>query len=270
MEKQISVLNSNEVSVPEFRKSIMDFQERMVQLPGVRFDEDAGEYKHAFFDGGYVRTMIAPKDNIFITKIHKKKHPFFLLTGEVSILSEKGAVRIKAPYQGMTEVGTKRVVYAHEETTWVTVHATDKTDLADIEEEVIAKSFEECDEANANSFVQLLRSQTAIIIAAEKDGFWSDWTEEQQKLYVSGDWEAFSRSRGYTDEEIKDFKVWIRLMLEGFGRGINSIVVIGAQTVDAAIKNLEKDKQNEIEKSSHLPNEVADAYVEFLSKQGGR
>jgi hypothetical protein len=34
-------------------------------------------------------------------------------------------------------------VYAHEDTVWVTVHLTNSTDLAEIEEEIIAKDFAE-------------------------------------------------------------------------------------------------------------------------------
>jgi hypothetical protein len=51
--------------------------------------------------------------------------------------------RIKAPHVGITKAGTQRVVYTHEATRWATVHETEETDLAKIEAEVIAKSFDE-------------------------------------------------------------------------------------------------------------------------------
>jgi hypothetical protein len=44
-----------------------------------------------------------------------------------------------APYTFVSEVGTKRVVHALEETIWTTVHVTDETDLEKIEDYVIAK-----------------------------------------------------------------------------------------------------------------------------------
>jgi len=75
-------------------------------------------------------------------------------------------------------------------------------------------------------FISLLKSQTAKIIAAEKDGFWSDWTPFQQEMYASGDWETFSRSRGYTEEEIRDFRDWISLMIEGFGGGLIALKLL--------------------------------------------
>ena len=45
-----------------------------------------------------------------------------------------------------------------------------------------------------------------ITVRAEKPGYRADWTPEQQRLYDAGDWEAFSRSRGYTEAEIDDFR----------------------------------------------------------------
>ena len=41
------------------------------------------------------------------------------------------------------------------------------------------------------------------------------WTKEQQDLYMSGDWEAFSKSRGYTKEEIANLKSWIKMKEDG-------------------------------------------------------
>ena len=61
----------------------------------------------------------------------------------MSIFSQDGIERISAPYHGITQAGTKRAIYTHTECVFVTVHATDKLNIEDIEEEVIAKS---CDD----------------------------------------------------------------------------------------------------------------------------
>jgi hypothetical protein len=53
-------------------------------------------------------------------------------------------VRVKAPYSGITMAGTKRIIYTHEDTVWITVHVTKETDLVKIEEQVIAKTYAEC------------------------------------------------------------------------------------------------------------------------------
>ena len=37
------------------------------------------------------------------------------MKGDISIFSEDGVKRIQAPFHGITEAGTKRVLYVHEE-----------------------------------------------------------------------------------------------------------------------------------------------------------
>ena len=99
--------------------------------------------KESFADGCYIREVFNPAKELLITKIHKKQHPFFLLSGEMSILTEDGIKHLKAPYHGITEPGTKRVIYTHTDCVFVTVHATDKKNTKEIEEEVIAKDFDD-------------------------------------------------------------------------------------------------------------------------------
>jgi hypothetical protein len=78
---------------------------------------------HNFCDGVYCRKFVLPKDAVVVSKIHAKENWFLLFSGEVSIASHDGTVkRIKAPWLSVTEPGTKRVVYAHEEAVMYTFH----------------------------------------------------------------------------------------------------------------------------------------------------
>ena len=52
-----------------------------------------------------------PEGLVISTKIHQKNHPFFVMKGECSVYTEKGCRRIKAPYHGITEAGTKRLLF---------------------------------------------------------------------------------------------------------------------------------------------------------------
>jgi hypothetical protein len=49
------------------------------------------------------------------------------------------------------------------------------------------------------------------ISQAEKDSDPSTWTQEETDAYQSGDYETFSRLRGYTEEEIKAYKRYQKL-----------------------------------------------------------
>lgn len=107
--------------------------------------EDPFPLTHTFTPGIYCREVAAPKGMLIVTKIHKTEHPIFMLKGEVSILTEEGVKRVKAPCMMISPIGVKRVVYTHEDTVWINVHAnpSDTADLVKIEDALIAKSYDE-------------------------------------------------------------------------------------------------------------------------------
>ena len=99
--------------------------------------------KHSFGDGCYVREWESPAGMLVVSKIHKVAHPYFILRGDVSVVTETGIERIKAPYYGITPRGTKRVLYTHEPTLWVTVHVTESKDVDEIEREIICTDIDD-------------------------------------------------------------------------------------------------------------------------------
>tara|TARA_R100000152_G_C6764851_1_gene189545 strand:+ start:398 stop:961 length:564 start_codon:yes stop_codon:yes gene_type:complete len=133
-------------SKKQFRKAVVKVEEKMKQskrsLTGNDI-EKSNPLKHSFADGCYIREVFNPKGELIVTRIHKKTHPFFLLKGEMSILSEDGEKRIKAPHYGITKSGTKRIIYSHEDCVFVTVHATSNKNISDIEEEVVTDNYKE-------------------------------------------------------------------------------------------------------------------------------
>ena len=150
-------VTAKEISpITEFRNKIQEFEEKMSQVPGAhRGDWDKCPLKHTFADGIYIREIFMPKGMLIVSKIHKAKHPYFVLKGDLSVLTEEGEVRIIAPYSGLTPAGTKRLLYIHEDTVWITVHATEETDLEKIEEDIIAKSFDELPERKTEDIPEL-------------------------------------------------------------------------------------------------------------------
>jgi len=125
------------------RKGLSKLEQFMAKLPGAKFGDEIAPLKHTFADGCYIREITMPKGMLLTSKIHKIKHPYFILKGDCSVLTETGVVRLKAPFHGITMPGTKRLLYIHEETVWVTVHVTRKTDLKEIEKDIVAKTYEE-------------------------------------------------------------------------------------------------------------------------------
>jgi len=128
----------------EFQDGIKKVEEKMSvsEYSIDKKDIDAfNPIKHSFGDGLYVREIFNPAGELIITKIHKYNHPYFLLSGEMSILDKDGEKRIVAPHYGITKAGTKRIIYAHTDCIFVTVHVTNKTDIDEIEKDVISENF---------------------------------------------------------------------------------------------------------------------------------
>lgn len=95
---------------------------------------------HAWCDGVYCRRFFLEKDAAVVSKVHKKQNWFLLYEGDCQIYDGNGnSVRIKAPYLMVTEPGTKRIVYAHEDTTIYTFHGNpdNETDLELLEQRYI-------------------------------------------------------------------------------------------------------------------------------------
>ncbi len=114
---------------------------------------------HRFARGLYARELFIPKGVIAIGKIHKYGHISIFSKGRISVMDEQGIViEITAPFSMVSIPGVRRVAYAHEDTVWTTVHATDITDIEKIEEEFIAKSFEDVPalEAQVNLLMEKL------------------------------------------------------------------------------------------------------------------
>lgn len=138
-EREVDVMTfANQFDDPTVRGQIDKLEQMMRQFGGVTI-----EPKHHFAKGLYAREIFIPKGTLLTGKIHKSEHLNIISKGEISVLTEAGPQRIKAPFTIVSMPGTKRVGYAHEDTVWTTIHATEETDLEKIEAELIAESFDD-------------------------------------------------------------------------------------------------------------------------------
>lgn len=78
---------------------------------------------HRFTPGLYIREILMPKGAIVISRIHKTTHPFVVSKGRAAVMDEHGRVtQISAPHTGITQPGTRRVLFIHEDCIWTTFH----------------------------------------------------------------------------------------------------------------------------------------------------
>lgn len=99
--------------------------------------------EHDFSFGVYARVMYAPKDTLFVGKLHKYPQINLLRQGDLSVLVNGKIQRLKAPFAFGAPAGVKRIGYVHSDVIWVTIHGTHLKDLDEIENCFIAQDEQE-------------------------------------------------------------------------------------------------------------------------------
>jgi len=121
------------------RDKVLRLEEALLAHPETHLAEDV---RHHFAPGVYMRELRIPKGAMLTGKIHRTAHLNILAKGDISVLTEHGVKRLVAPCVIESSPGIKRAGYAHEDCVWITVHPTTETNLAKLEEQLIAPSFE--------------------------------------------------------------------------------------------------------------------------------
>jgi hypothetical protein len=127
------------------REGILYMEEVLTGVTEPGENTDLFPLQHRFADGVYAREIFLPKGSVVIGKIHKFGHLNLITCGHVSVLTEFGVDEFTAPYTFVSKPGTKRVVYAHEDTVWTTFHGTQHTDVDAVEADIICKTFADYD-----------------------------------------------------------------------------------------------------------------------------
>lgn len=138
-----ALIEAAEKTPDQMRASILKLESAMLAMP----KEQQVEFplEHFFVPGVYMRTLFMPKNAVLTGKIHKTHHFFILLSGEITIWNGGGMVRVKAPKILKSVPGTKRAIFAHEESLLMNVHhnPSDEQDTDKIDDVFTVQSFEE-------------------------------------------------------------------------------------------------------------------------------
>jgi hypothetical protein len=115
------------------RSPVWMLQDAMATLPQVELDTE-----HYFADGMYLRSLPRPAGTLIVGKVHKKEHFYMVLAGAVTVTDgDAPAITLRAPAIVVSQPGTKRAVYALEDSVCCTVHRTDSRDLDAIEADLV-------------------------------------------------------------------------------------------------------------------------------------
>jgi len=106
------------------KKSELDFLQTVKRLQEMMIPVrcDMPEAEHYFAPGMYGRKLIIPAGMLVVGKIHKHSHFMMVAKGHALVVSEHDKHEVKAGEIYVSKVGAKRVVFAFEDTVFITVH----------------------------------------------------------------------------------------------------------------------------------------------------
>ena len=139
------------------RSKLLEFEKLLIEnTDGENIVSNNGEIvhceqfplKHSFADQVYVRQMDMKKDTLVVGAVHNHLHVWFLLTGELTVVTDSSQEDYVAPCYVIAQPGVKRVIYAHEDSIFVNIHKnpTNTQDIKELETNIVSKNYEEYEE----------------------------------------------------------------------------------------------------------------------------
>ena len=143
----------NSELIVSFRKKLIDIESALMEkVDGVNIvaeqDSHLFPLKHTFGDSTYARQMSMHRDSWCIGKIHKQDHIWFLLKGKITVVTDGEIVDHEAPCYTTAKSGAKRLIYAHEDSIFVTIHKNPDNikNISDLEDYIVTDTYEKYEE----------------------------------------------------------------------------------------------------------------------------
>lgn len=108
--------------------------------------------EHIKAAGLYGRMVVMKAGDCVVSRVHKYEHITIALSGSCTVVEVDGTERlVTGPDVWVTKPGTQRALLIHEDTIWMTVHATEEEDVEQMFDRLTCDNFAEFDQ-----FVALL------------------------------------------------------------------------------------------------------------------
>ena len=100
---------------------------------------------HKFADQLYIRQMDMKAGQIVVGAIHNHLHVWFLMTGRVLINNNGNKIEHIAPCYTVSKPGSRRVIYAVEDSIFINVHKnpSNTKDIKELEKEIVSMTPEQ-------------------------------------------------------------------------------------------------------------------------------
>lgn len=128
-----------------YREGVYAVQERLEKIAeqninGFGEAQRAKDFplRHSFSEGMYQRELFIPQGLFLVSHLHRDSYFSWIRQGELTMLTEEGGVRISAPMCMTSSLGCKRILFAHTDSFWITVHPnpTNSTDIEWLESQI--------------------------------------------------------------------------------------------------------------------------------------
>jgi len=145
--KKLSITKQELIDIEKTLISLADGENIIANGGNIVYHEKY-KYKHTFADSIYIREMTIEQGEVIIGAIHKHLHVWFLLSGNITVLSDGELKEYQAPCTVLSEPGVKRVIYGNEESIFTNVHKnpTNIEDVKELEKQIVALNYEEYEE----------------------------------------------------------------------------------------------------------------------------
>lgn len=147
----------------------------------LNFPQADAPVTHYFLPGLYMREVYLPAGTFAIGHAHKERCFDIILQGRGTIVMNGVLKEVQAPSVGISEPFSRKIGCIKEPMRWITVHATEETDLGKLEAELIVKSDSFLRHEAAIDATKLNRDRSSYADTLALMGV----TEEQVQLVVA-------------------------------------------------------------------------------------
>jgi len=136
----VPTVNANDFVARDLalQERITRFEQALLELPQADLPVD-----HKFADGVYARTLFMPRGTVATGRLHLRECINIMVSGDVTMLTVDGPVRVVAPQVFVSAPGTKKVGFVNEDTVWITTHSLPPTDPEKIPDLISVQGFAE-------------------------------------------------------------------------------------------------------------------------------
>lgn len=133
--------SSNDIALLEALASV-GMTGKVMKLQSEMLKQPQAQVASTFAHGGGIaaKAVLLRKGTRAVGGMHRFENMNLVTKGDISVATEAGVVRYTvtdAPVLVISPPGTKRAVYAHADTYWVSLHPTEKSTVEEVEAEFI-------------------------------------------------------------------------------------------------------------------------------------